>query len=86
MYCATSFWEREQSSKRAWMYLERLWCSEVPFTGAASGVLVAVRFTAVLFDACASRSSPRGAMIRTARARVGGSRMARQTDREARAR
>src|SRR5690242_11470304 len=27
MYWATSFCEREQSSKRARMYLERLWCS-----------------------------------------------------------
>jgi riboflavin biosynthesis pyrimidine reductase len=24
MYCATSFWERENSSKRAWMYAERV--------------------------------------------------------------
>ena len=24
MYCATSFWEREKSSKRAWMYAERV--------------------------------------------------------------
>src|SRR5207245_124056 len=27
MYCATSFCEREHSSKRARMYLERVWCS-----------------------------------------------------------
>src|SRR6476660_3512915 len=27
MYWATSFCEREQSSKRARMYLDRLWCS-----------------------------------------------------------
>ena len=26
MYCATSFCEREQSSKRAMMYFDRLWC------------------------------------------------------------
>src|SRR5271167_266360 len=30
MYWATSFWEREHWSKRAWMYLERLWCWLVP--------------------------------------------------------
>src|SRR5438309_938835 len=29
MYCATSFCEREHSSKRARMYLDRLWCSLV---------------------------------------------------------
>src|SRR5439155_26656940 len=30
MYCATSFCEREHSSKRARMSFERLWCSLVP--------------------------------------------------------
>src|SRR5438270_9221959 len=36
MYCATSFWEREHSSKRARMYLERLWCSPAPLGGGQS--------------------------------------------------
>src|SRR3981189_850354 len=57
MYCATSFCEREHSSKRAWMYLDKLWCSEVPLAG-GSCVLVAARFTALLFDVSASHSSP----------------------------
>jgi hypothetical protein len=30
MYWATSFWEREHSSKRDWMYLERV-CGSAPF-------------------------------------------------------
>src|SRR6202043_1942546 len=30
MYCATSFCEREHSSKRERMYFERLWCALVP--------------------------------------------------------
>src|SRR5665648_123995 len=41
MYCATSFWEREHSSKRVWMYSERLWCSPAclpaPFRVCPSG-------------------------------------------------
>ena len=37
MYCATSFCEREHSSKRARMYLERLWCSLVPPSGGCRG-------------------------------------------------
>src|SRR5438309_6845333 len=37
MYWATSFCEREQSSKRAWMYVERLWCSRA-LAGAPAGV------------------------------------------------
>ena len=47
MYWATSFCEREHSSKRAWMYLDRLWCSLVPFAGGArlgSIGVVATRF------------------------------------------
>ena len=49
MYCATSFCEREHSSKRARMYLDRLWCSLVPLIGEplcvrGSLVGVAVRF------------------------------------------
>src|ERR1700733_6126972 len=55
MYWATSFCEREHSSKRAWMYFDRLWCSLVPPSGETaltdstslvgrSGVFVAARF------------------------------------------
>src|SRR5450759_4021785 len=40
MYWATSFWEREHSSKRACMYFDRLWCSLVPLAGGRSVVLV----------------------------------------------
>ena len=58
MYWATSFWEREHSSKRAWMYFERLWCSLVPSTGGCSGVLVAARFICpLLFDVPLPHSS-----------------------------
>ena len=66
MYWATSFCEREHSSKRAWMYLERLWCSLVPFTGAGgrsavlvatrSAVLVATRFIGALVRRIAPRT------------------------------
>ncbi len=43
MYCATSFCERENSSKRAWMYADRLWgvCA-----GAGGAVVVIDRFIA----------------------------------------
>src|ERR1017187_5824434 len=65
MYWATSFWEREHSSKRAWMYLERLWWSLVPFAGGAGGRSVAVaarRFIGALFDAGGLQSSPAPAL------------------------
>jgi hypothetical protein len=65
MYWATSFCEREHSSKRAWMYLERLWWSLVPFAGEAGGrsvVGVAERFIAALFDAGAPQSCPASAL------------------------
>ncbi len=42
MYCATSFCEREHSSKRVWMYFERLWCSPVRPTGGSCTVEVDV--------------------------------------------
>ena len=42
MYCATSFWERENSSNRAWMYAERVWWPLASWGGA--GVVVAERF------------------------------------------
>ena len=49
MYCATSFCEREHSSKRARMYFDRLWCSLVPPTGGwRSLVGVATRFIGAL--------------------------------------
>ena len=35
MYCATSFCERENSSKRARMYVERVWCLGAPEGGLA---------------------------------------------------
>src|SRR5271165_2561871 len=68
MYWATSFWEREHSSKRAWMYLDRLWWSLVPFAGGAGGRSVAVparRFIGALFDAGAPQSSPAPAVWAT---------------------
>src|SRR5688572_30804376 len=43
MYCATSFWDRENSSNRAWMYSDRLWGPASAGSGAA-GVVVAERF------------------------------------------
>src|ERR1700684_251346 len=58
MYWATSFCEREHSSKRAWMYLERLWWSLVPLAGGRSWVGVPTRFIGALFDAMASHSCP----------------------------
>src|SRR3954452_7329999 len=41
MYCATSFWEREKSSNRAWMYAERVWC---PLASWGGRVVVAALF------------------------------------------
>ena len=42
MYCATSFWERENSSNRAWMYAERVWCPRASWGGRV--VVVAALF------------------------------------------
>src|SRR3954449_7084661 len=42
MYCATSFWERENSSNRAWMYAERVWCPLASWGGRV--VVVAALF------------------------------------------
>src|SRR5919107_1416457 len=45
MYCATSFWERLNSSKRAWMYAERVW-----WPAASAGAVVVLFMGADCFD------------------------------------
>jgi hypothetical protein len=55
MYCATSFWEREKSSNRAWMYAERVWCPLASWGGRV--VVVAALFMGdAFFDGAPSGS------------------------------
>ena len=51
MYCATSFWEREHSSKRDWMYLARLWWSLEPSDRRRLRGRACVASSAATFDA-----------------------------------
>src|SRR4051794_12992771 len=62
MYCATSFWDRENSSNRAWMYAERVWC---PLASWGGRVVVAALFMGdAFFDGVPGCSSPATTMRR----------------------